>query len=180
MAYLGILLTISGALLLSLMSPGPNFIIVTSTAMTISRKGGVLIGLGLAAASCAWTLLAVGGLALIVTNGGWLYFAIKLVGAIYLIVLGVKMVFGARKPLPQPLGVQGGGGPAAMRKGCKHDQPEIGGLLRQRLCFACSGPCANLVLCGNCDYFHQLISAMVLRLGSRILARTCSTSFRAL
>jgi len=116
-AYLGILLTISGALLLSLISPGPNFIIVTSTAMTISRKAGVLIALGLAAASGAWTLLAVGGLALIVTNGGWLYFAIKLVGAIYLIVLGIKMVFGARKPLPQSLDVQRADGLAAMRKG---------------------------------------------------------------
>jgi threonine efflux protein len=100
MAYWGFLLTITGVLALSLLSPGPNFVIVTSTAMTHSRRSGVLIGLGLAAASFTWALLAVAGLALIISKAGWLYLAIKLTGAVYLIVLGVRMVLGARKPLP--------------------------------------------------------------------------------
>jgi threonine efflux protein len=116
MSYLGLLLTIAGVLILSLLSPGPNFVIVTSTAMTHSRRTGVLIGLGLAAASFTWSLLAVAGLALIISQGSWLYLVIKLAGAVYLMVLGVQMVLGARKPLPAS-SVSAPGGLAAVRKG---------------------------------------------------------------
>jgi len=116
MAYWGVLLTITGVLALSLLSPGPNFVIVTSTAMTHSRRAGVMIGLGLAAASCTWALLAVAGLALIIGKAGWLYVAIKLAGAVYLIVLGIRMVLGARRPLPASPGIEAGN-LAAMRKG---------------------------------------------------------------
>jgi len=116
MDYLGLLLTIAGVLTLSLLSPGPNFVIVTSTAMTHSRRAGVLVGIGLAAASFAWALLAVAGLAFIISQASWLYLDIKFVGAVYLIVLGVKMVLGARRPLAAP-GMGEGGGSAAVRKG---------------------------------------------------------------
>ncbi len=68
MSYLGLLLTIAGVLILSLLSPGPNFVIVTTTAMRHSRRTGVLIGLWLAAASFTWSLLAVASM--IDGNGG--------------------------------------------------------------------------------------------------------------
>ena len=109
------LLTIAGVLLLSVISPGPNFAIVTSTAMGVSRRAGMLAGLGLAAASCSWAFLAIAGLGLILTQMPWVYMAVKIAGAAYLIWLGIKMLLGARKPLPQ---ASGGGikGAAAFRK----------------------------------------------------------------
>lgn len=91
------LLTIAGVFALSVISPGPNFAIVTSTAMTVSRRAGVVAGLGLATASLTWALLAVAGIGIILTQVPWIYTAVKLAGAAYLIWLGVKMVLGARK-----------------------------------------------------------------------------------
>lgn len=93
------LLTIAGVLLLSVISPGPNFAIVTSTAMSVSRRTGVLAGLGLAAASCTWALLAIAGIGIILIQAPWIYMAVKVAGAAYLIWLGIKMLLGARKPL---------------------------------------------------------------------------------
>lgn len=100
MTYTGQLLMITGVMFLSALSPGPNFAVVTTTAMTVSRRAGVLSGLGLAAASCTWALFTVAGLGLIVTQFPLIHKAIQLAGAGYLIWIGAKMVLGARKPLP--------------------------------------------------------------------------------
>lgn len=103
MDYLGALLAISGVLTLSVISPGPNFAIVTSTATLRSRRAGIATGLGLSAASATWALLAVAGLGLILTQVEWLYLGIKLAGAAYLIWLGGRMILGARKlPVASP------------------------------------------------------------------------------
>jgi threonine efflux protein len=75
-------------------SPGPNFAIVTSTAVNVSSRAGVLAGLGLAAASGKWALLAVAGIGVILTQIPWIYTAVKVAGAAYLIWLGVKMILG--------------------------------------------------------------------------------------
>jgi len=50
------------------------------------------------------------GLGFVIARIGWLYTALKLVGALYLIYLGARMIWGARKPaaLPQPGNIVGG------------------------------------------------------------------------
>jgi len=93
------LLPLAGVLLLSVASPGPNFVIVTSTAVA-SRRAGVMTGLGLAAASGTWAAIAIAGLSLLVTHVAWVHTALRLAGAAYLIWLGLKMIVTARKPLP--------------------------------------------------------------------------------
>ncbi|NTX25895.1 LysE family transporter [Burkholderia pyrrocinia] len=93
------LLPLAGVLLLSVASPGPNFVIVTSTAV-VSRRAGVMTGLGLAAASGTWAAIAIAGLSLLVTHVAWVHTALRLAGATYLIWLGLKMIVTARKPLP--------------------------------------------------------------------------------
>ncbi|WP_321783483.1 LysE family translocator [Burkholderia pyrrocinia] len=94
-----VLLPLAGVLLLSVASPGPNFVIVTSTAV-VSRRAGVMTGLGLAAASGTWAAIAIAGLSLLVTHVAWVHTALRLAGACYLIWLGLKMILTARKPLP--------------------------------------------------------------------------------
>lgn len=96
---LATLLPLAGVLLLSVASPGPNFVIVTSTAVA-SRRAGVMTGLGLCAASGTWAAIAIAGLSLLVTHVAWVHTALRLAGAAYLIWLGLKMVLTARKPLP--------------------------------------------------------------------------------
>lgn len=115
MIYASQLLMIAGVMFLSMLSPGPNFAVVTSTAMTVSRQAGVFTGLGLAAASCTWALLTVAGLGLILARLPLLHQAVQVLGAAYLIWLGIKMLLGARKP-PAVSGQANAGGVMAMRK----------------------------------------------------------------
>ena len=98
MTTIDTLLPLAGVLLLSVASPGPNFVIVTSTAVT-QRRAGVMTGLGLAAASGTWAAIAIAGLSVLVTHVAWVHTALRLAGAAYLIWLGLKMVLTARTPL---------------------------------------------------------------------------------
>ena len=56
----------------------------------VSRRAGVLTGLGLAAASCTWAVLAVAGLGLLIAHAGWVYTVVQFAGAAYLIWLGIR------------------------------------------------------------------------------------------
>ncbi|HEX4105388.1 MAG TPA: LysE family transporter [Rhizomicrobium sp.] len=98
MSYANSLLLLTGVLALSMISPGPNFAIVTSTAIHVSRRAGVIAGLGLAAASTSWTLLTLVGLGFVIAHAVWLFTAIRVLGALYLIFLGAKMLWQARAP----------------------------------------------------------------------------------
>lgn len=99
MDYVGSLATLAGVIALSAISPGPNFIIVSSTAMQVSRKAGLAAALGLASASLTWTVLSICGLGLLLAHAAWVFEAIRIVGALYLVCIGIKMVRGARQPL---------------------------------------------------------------------------------
>lgn len=100
MDYAPSLATIAGVFLLGCLSPGPNFLMVTTQAVTVSRRAGVLAGLGVALASLAWASLTIGGLSLVLQHAAWLLTALRLTGAAYLIYLGVRTIFGARRPMP--------------------------------------------------------------------------------
>lgn len=96
---ISVLLALAGVLFLSVASPGPNFVIVTSTALA-SRRAGLATGLGLAAASGTWAWIAIAGLSLVVAHAAWMATALRVAGAVYLIWLGIKMLWHARDPLP--------------------------------------------------------------------------------
>ncbi|WP_175855886.1 LysE family transporter [Burkholderia anthina] len=78
--------------LLAVISPGPDFAMVTRNSLMLSRRSGLLtawgIGLGVTI-HVSYTLLGVG---LLIRQSLWLFNAVKLVGAIYLIYLGAKML----------------------------------------------------------------------------------------
>lgn len=93
------LLGIAGMLLLGVMSPGPNFAMVTSAAMNGARRSGMLAALGMSAASGLWALMAVGGIGMVMARWPWIYAAMRWAGAAYLLWLGIRMLIGARKPL---------------------------------------------------------------------------------
>lgn len=91
------LLTLAAIVLLACISPGPDFIAVTSNALA-SRSRGWKVAVGIAIACTVWAALAMFGLGLLLTQIAWLYEAIRLIGAGYLIYLGGKILFGARRP----------------------------------------------------------------------------------
>ena len=99
MEYLGILGGIAGVFLLACLSPGPVWVVITSTSITVSRRAGVLTGLGVAGATLTWATLAMLGLGLL-EQLAWLTVAFKLAGAAYLVWIGARMILGARRPAP--------------------------------------------------------------------------------
>lgn len=85
----GILLALT-AVMLALMSPGPNILAVIGTSMGAGRKYGVALALGVAAGSFCWALLTVAGLTALLTAYAEVITAIKIAGGCYLLWLGYK------------------------------------------------------------------------------------------
>jgi len=87
--------------ILACISPGPDFAMVSRNGLLLSRRAGVLtavgIGLGVLVHLC-YTLL---GLGLVLQQSPWLFNALKLAGAAYLVYLGIKML--RSKPAIEPL-----------------------------------------------------------------------------
>ena len=94
MDYLPQLLALSGIILLACASPGPDFVAVTSQALS-ARRSGVFVGLGITCAVAIWASLAVFGFGLLIQQFFWLYEGIRLAGAAYLIFLGARMLMAA-------------------------------------------------------------------------------------
>ncbi|QQP97533.1 LysE family transporter [Lysobacter enzymogenes] len=77
---------------LAVISPGPDFAMVSRNGLLRSRRAGVLTALGIALGvwvHVGYTLLGVG---LVIRESIQLYAALKLLGALYLLWLGVKML----------------------------------------------------------------------------------------
>lgn len=100
MQYLGVLGGIAGMFLLACLSPGPVWVVVTSTSIAVSRRAGVLTGLGVAIATLTWATIAMLGLGLLLAQLAWLTTAIKLAGVAFLLWIGLRMIAGARHPAP--------------------------------------------------------------------------------
>ena len=54
----GVLLSLS-AVMLALMSPGPNILAVIGTSMGVGRRQGISLALGVGCGTCLWVSLAV-------------------------------------------------------------------------------------------------------------------------
>jgi len=100
MSYLPQLAAVAGVMLLGCVSPGPDLIAVTSHALE-KRRAGLFTAFGIATAHSFWALLAVFGLGLILAKVSWLYGAIRIAGALYLVYLGTKTLIGLRIPTNQ-------------------------------------------------------------------------------
>ena len=119
MEYLPQLFTLSGIILLACASPGPDFVAVTSNALN-DRRSGMFVGLGIACAVVVWATLAILGFGLLIRELFWLYEAIRLAGAAYLIYLGARMLmaaFKAKSGEPRLQGVARVGALQAWRQG---------------------------------------------------------------
>ena len=94
-----VLMTLAGIAALGIMSPGPDFLAVTHAAVTSSRyhaasvATGVVLGNGVLAGAA---LFGVGALFALFPT---FFVAFKVIGGSYLILMGLKMILGAKKPL---------------------------------------------------------------------------------
>ena len=118
MDYHESLWTVAAIMSMALVSPGPNFVVVTATAASVSRAAGLMSAIGIGAATLTWTLLAVSSLQLLALTGPLVYAVLRAAGAAYLAWLGVALLRNARKPFdPNAAGTASRGAWAAMGRG---------------------------------------------------------------
>lgn len=65
MHYRGTLGGIACVFLLACLSPGPVWVVITSTSVAVSRRIGIHTALGVAAATLTWSTIAMLGLGLL-------------------------------------------------------------------------------------------------------------------
>ncbi len=93
------------ALLAALISPGPALMHAISITLRSGRGAGVATGIGLALMACLWTSLALLGLDALFSLFPWLYVAMKLGGAAYLLWLAWQTWRQATEPaVRKPVG----------------------------------------------------------------------------
>ena len=85
--------------------PGPDFAVVSRFAVTDGREAGVRAAVGVVAGLAVWGLVTICGLAAILAASAEAYAAVKIVGAAYLLAIGIGMLW------------RGGGGSAAASSG---------------------------------------------------------------
>ncbi|KAF0105443.1 MAG: threonine efflux protein [Rhodospirillaceae bacterium] len=78
--------------ILMAMLPGPNTVVVGWYSATRSRSDGLKAVAGVVVASLVWVVLAIGGVGALLLEAGWLYRALRFVGAAYLIYVGVRLL----------------------------------------------------------------------------------------
>jgi threonine efflux protein len=93
------LLTIAGLHWAAMISPGPNVLLVANTGMARGRRAALAAGLGVAAGAIVLTLAALVGLGFLVARAAWLETGLRLVGAAYLVYLGIQIWRSAHRPI---------------------------------------------------------------------------------
>lgn len=76
----------------ALITPGPDFFLVSQTAISRSRKQSFYVILGITAGVMVWSLLALLGLNIIFEKIVWLKRVLFILGGIYLCYLGIQML----------------------------------------------------------------------------------------
>ncbi|GGT96791.1 LysE family translocator [Streptomyces lateritius] len=90
-----------GVVLVAYVVPGPDFLVVVRAAAEDPSRGRAA-ALGAQAGLCVHMLAAAVGLAVMAARSPAVYNAIKLLGAAYLVYLGVRAVLAARRPAGAP------------------------------------------------------------------------------
>ncbi|HEY0328851.1 MAG TPA: LysE family transporter [Rhodopseudomonas sp.] len=95
MAYLPALFAIAMLYTVAVASPGPNFLVISQLSLSGRTHLAVQVALGIATGSVVWVVLAMAGVAAVLASSEWLCLAVRLVGAGYLMWLGVKLLLRA-------------------------------------------------------------------------------------
>ncbi|MGE0749179.1 MAG: LysE family transporter [Variibacter sp.] len=128
------LATIGAVQLLAVMSPGPSFLITAQTAVARSRADGVKVALGLGAGSIVWAAAALLGLNVLFHQVHWVFVAMKVAGALFLIWIAYQIFRHAADPIALEATQKGNGDSADGKDGGdarRAQHPLIRGFLTQ-------------------------------------------------
>jgi threonine/homoserine/homoserine lactone efflux protein len=99
MTALAALFAMLGTLLIGAVSPGPSFVFVVRISVAQSRADGLAAAVGMGIGAMTFGALALLGLRTLMTEAAWLYWALKIVGGLYLIYLAVVIWRHAAEPI---------------------------------------------------------------------------------
>lgn len=86
------LLAVVTITLLAVISPGPDFAMVSRNSLLLSRRAGVLTACGIGAGVVIHVSYTLVGVGVLIQQSLWLFTVLKAIGAAYLIYLGVCML----------------------------------------------------------------------------------------
>lgn len=96
--YVSTLLSLLAVDLLAAISPGPNFVVVTQTALARAPAHAFAVVFGILTANLVWCAAVALGLSALFGVAPWLYGAVKVAGGAYLIYLGARLWLGDSRP----------------------------------------------------------------------------------
>ena len=91
------LLTVASIWLVAAVSPGPNFLLTAQIAAAQSRTRGLAAVAGIALATAVWGVCGLLGVQALFTAAPWAYVALKIAGALYLVLMGLRLIANARR-----------------------------------------------------------------------------------
>ena len=97
--------------------PGPNFVAVVHKAVAASRSEALALIAGIVLVNLFWSTCAIAGLGIVFAALPWAALAVKILGAIYLMWFGLRLLINAGKTALGPLsdGVAGSCGQSFMQ-----------------------------------------------------------------
>ena len=99
-----LLLMIAGSFLVLIISPGPNFLVISQISVNLSRLHGVATGIGVACGSITWATLAATGLGVVFREVPIIQPSVQVIGGCYLLYIAFNTLKSAgRQPQPRQL-----------------------------------------------------------------------------
>lgn len=93
------LASVLGTLLIGAITPGPSFVLVARTSMTISRIDGLSTAIGMGIGAMVFSVVVLLGLQVALASVPWLYLQLKLIGGLYLVYVAISIWHGAKEPM---------------------------------------------------------------------------------
>jgi len=94
-----ILVSLAAVYIPVLVSPGPNFLVVTQAAINQTRRHAIYTALGIASGSTVLACLAATCMGILLARFDWFNQTVKILGGAYLLYIGVKIWRQAKQPL---------------------------------------------------------------------------------
>ncbi|BBY46681.1 threonine transporter (plasmid) [Mycolicibacterium arabiense] len=85
------LITITGAIAIGAISPGPSFVMVAQTSLATEPRNGRIAALGIGVGGLMFAVTATAGLGAALVYAGPLFMAVKIAGGAYLVYLGIRL-----------------------------------------------------------------------------------------
>ena len=91
-SYLNELLMVISITVFAVISPGADFVIVVKNSLSGSRRSGIYTAIGIATAIWIHTFYTLAGIGIVISQSLLLFSFIKIIGALYLIYLGISSI----------------------------------------------------------------------------------------